>query len=196
MAGNRTSEPLRGAFIAILAAAIGAGGTLLGNAIASANARDQLVAQFAHDNRVRQVDLRREVYEKFITAASQYQSDIVRLTVLAAGRQSNLKTILKVVTGDSAQMLTLLSEVQVVGSANAASLARAVRNDLDDIAFSDHLSPEQTVDRANKNKDKLQLFVNAVRTELNSQGLRLSSLRSCGLGRTQDCLFRAAGQHG
>jgi len=169
MASNRIREPLRGAFIAILAAAIGAGGTLAGNAIASANAHDQLAAQFAHDDRARQVDLRRDAYENFITAASRYQFDLVRLGILAANGQSNSNTELKVLTGDSAQILTLWSEVQLVGSAKAASLARAVRNDLDDITFSrPDLAPEQAVSKALKTKAKLQLFVNVARVELNS----------------------------
>ncbi len=170
MASNRMREPLRGAFIAILAAAIGAGGTLAGNAISSANARDQLAAQFAHDDSVRQVDLRRDAYENFITVASRYQSDLVRLAVLAANGQSNSKTELKALTGDSAQILTLWSEVQVVGSAKAASLALAVRKDLDAITFSpSDVPPEQIVSKALKTKAKLQLLVNVARVELNSR---------------------------
>jgi hypothetical protein len=167
MAGNRTHEPLRAAFIAILAAAIGAGGTLAGNAIASANAHDQLAAQFAHEDRVRQVDLRRDAYEKFISTASQYRIDILRLVTLQEAHQTDRKTVLKVLSTDSAQILTVSAEIQVVGSAKAASLALAVRKDLDAITFSD-LPPEQTIDRAVKTQSRLQLFVDAARVELNS----------------------------
>jgi hypothetical protein len=169
MASNRISGPLQGAFIAIFAAAIGAGGTLAGNAIASANAHDQLVAQLAHDDSVRQLDLRRDAYENFIAAASQYQFDLIRLAVLAANQQSNVKTELKVLTGDSAHTLTLWSEVQVVGSAKAARLGLAVRTYLDAITFSSDLGPEQILSRAQKTGPKLQLFVNVARAELNSQ---------------------------
>ena len=78
MASNRTREPLRGAFIAILAAAIGAGGTLLGNQLASTNARQQVSAQLSHDDSVRQSELRRTAYAKFTAAATHYEIDLAR----------------------------------------------------------------------------------------------------------------------
>jgi hypothetical protein len=169
MATNRAREPLRGAFIAILAAAIAAGGTLLGSQLASANARQQLSAQLSHDDRVRLYEVRREVYSRFISAASQYELDLARVAVLNAEKGLSVK-VFKELTGDGSRLLTVTAEVQVVGSAKAASLAKAVRNDLDDIlnlGLNNRLSPEDTLSRANRNEDKLNLFVGGAHDELN-----------------------------
>jgi hypothetical protein len=73
-------------------------------------------------------------------------------------------------TDDGGRLLSVSSEVQVVGSAKAASLAEAVRNDLDDIlnlGLSGRLSPEEMNARANANERKLSLFVGAAHDELN-----------------------------
>jgi hypothetical protein len=170
MASNRTREPLRGAFIAILAAAIGAGGTLLGNQLASANAGQQLSVQLSHDDSVRQSELRRAVYAKFIAAASQYELDLERVPAIAANKGSLNEKEFRELTDDGGRLLSVSSEVQVVGSAKAASLAEAVRNDLDDIlnlGLSGRLSPEEMNARANANERKLSLFVGAAHDELN-----------------------------
>ena len=170
MASNRTREPLRGAFIAIVAASIGAGGTLLGNQLASSNARQQLSAQFSHDDSVRQSELRRAVYAKFIAAASQYELDLERVPAIAANKGSLGEKEFRELTSDAGKLLTVSSEVQVVGSAKAASLAKAVRSDLDDIlnlGLSDRLSSEEMNSRANANERKLSLFVSAAHDELN-----------------------------
>jgi hypothetical protein len=82
MANNRAREPLRGAFIAILAAAIAAGGTLLGSQLANANARQQLSAQLSHEDRVRQYEVRRDAYENFFSTAGQYELDLETVSVL------------------------------------------------------------------------------------------------------------------
>ena len=68
MASTRTREPLRGAFIAILAAAIAALGTLAGNQLAASNARDQLSVQLSNDASVRQYEAVRDAYTNFISA--------------------------------------------------------------------------------------------------------------------------------
>jgi hypothetical protein len=171
MATNRAREPLRGAFIAILAAAIAAGGTLLGSQLASANARQQLSAQLSHDDRVRLYEVRRDVYSRFISAASQYEGDLERVSYLALVTKGPvLDKDFRAVTDDSDRLLAVTSEVQVVGSAKAVSLAKAARNDLNDIlnlALSNRLSPKDTNIRANRNEVKLNLFVGAARDELN-----------------------------
>ena len=171
MASNRTREPLRGAFIAILAAAIGAGGTLIGNQLASSNARAQLSAQFSHDDSIRQHDSRQNAYAEFISAASQYELDLIRLGVTHADDQKPpSKTEFKEITGDAARLQTLSSEVRVVGSAKAASLAVVVRNALDDIinsALKGEVGPEELVSRANDIEPKIGVFVIAARDELN-----------------------------
>jgi hypothetical protein len=171
MATNRAREPLRGAFIAILAAAIAAGGTLLGSQIASANARQQLSAQLSHDDRVRLYEVRRDVYSRFISAASQYELDLETGSLLAAETGSSLsEKDFRELTDDAARLVTVTSEVQVVGGAKAVSLAKAVRNDLNEIlnlVVNDALSPEGTNSRANRNEDKLNLFVGGAHDELN-----------------------------
>jgi hypothetical protein len=168
MAGSRMREPLRGAFIAILAAAIGAGGTLAGNAIASANARDQLAAQFAHDDSVRQYDLLRDAYEKFIAAASQYQDDLLRVELHAANGQDMSETELKEITGDDAQIQALWSNVRLVGSAKAAGLAKEVRFAIDHV-LDGNPSAGQMDSRLTNTVPMLQRFVDAARGELNNQ---------------------------
>ena len=170
MATNRAREPLRGAFIAILAAAIAAGGTLLGSQLASANARQQLSAQLSYEDRVRQFEVRHDAYENFISAAGQYELDLERVPVLAAVKGSLSVKDFRALTGDGGRLLAVTSEVQLVGTAKAASLAEAARKDLDDIlnlGLSDRLSPEDTQSRANANERKLNLFVAAAHDELN-----------------------------
>jgi hypothetical protein len=170
MANNRAREPLRGAFIAILAAAIAAGGTLLGSQLANANARQQLSAQLSHEDRVRQYEVRRDAYENFFSAAGQYELDLETVSVLAAEKGGSLSVKdFRELTDDAARLLTVTAEVQVFGSAKAVNLANAVRNDLNDIlnsALSDRLSPEDTNKRANANEDKLKLFIAAAHDEL------------------------------
>src|SRR5918993_2722747 len=126
MASNRTREPLRGAFIAILAAAIGAGGTLLGNQLASSNAREQVAAQLSHDDSVRQSESRRDAYVNFISGVSEYEIDLQRV-VLLSGDKPPSKRELEELIGDVARLETLSSVVQVVGSAEAAGLAVGIR---------------------------------------------------------------------
>jgi hypothetical protein len=146
MATNRTREPLRGAFIAILAAAIGTLGTLAGNQLASANARDQLYAQLSHDDGVRQYESRRDAYTKFVSVASQARMDLIRVAVQdAEAHRSTTEAELKEVLGDNAQVSALCSNVQVIGSAKAATLALAIRGAFEDILESDDLSTEQIV---------------------------------------------------
>jgi hypothetical protein len=170
MASNRTREPLRGAFIAILAAAIGAAGTLLGNQLASSNAREQVAAQLSHDDSVRHSELRRAAYAKFTAAAIQYERDLVRVTVIAGSKGSLGEKEFTKLTDDDGRLSTVSADVQVVGSAKAASLAEAVRKDLNEIfnlGLSGRLSGDETIARANADEDKLNLFVRAAHDELN-----------------------------
>jgi hypothetical protein len=170
MASNRTREPLRGAFIAILAAAIGAAGTLLGNQLASTNARQQVSAQLSHDDGVRRSELQRAAYAKFTAAAIQFERDLARVTVIAESKGSFGEKEFTKLIDDEGRLSTLSADVQVVGSAKAASLAEAVRKDLDDIfnlGLAGRLSEEKTIARANANEDKLNLFISAAHDELN-----------------------------
>jgi hypothetical protein len=170
MASNRTREPLRGAFIAILAAAIGAAGTLLGNQLASANTRHTLSVQLDHDDSARLYELRRDVYAKFISAVSQYEVGLIRAAEHSANQQSQSlsETDLKELTGDFAQLQSEWAEVQVVGSTKAAGLATVVRKGLDDILTSENLSADEVGSRAQGIEPKLRVFVNAAHDELNA----------------------------
>jgi hypothetical protein len=168
MASNRTREPLRGAFIAILAAAIGAAGTLLGNQLASSNAREQVAVQLSHDDSVRQSESRQDAYANFIAGVSEYEIDLERV-VLLSGDKPPSKTDLKELIGDVARLETLSSVVQVVGSAKAAGLAVGIRKALDKIlnsALNGDLGPEEILSRANDIEPKLELFAKAARDEL------------------------------
>jgi hypothetical protein len=144
---------------------------LLGSQLASANARQQLSAQLSHDDRIRQYEVRRDVYARFISAASQYELDLETDAVIAAEKGSSLSVKdLRELTDDGGRLLAVTSEVQVVGGVKAVSLAKAVRNDLDKIlnlVVFGGLSPEDTNSRANANERKLNLFVAAAHDELN-----------------------------
>jgi hypothetical protein len=110
------------------------------------------------------------VYAKFIAAASQYELDLERVPAIAANKGSLGEKEFRELTDDGGRLLTVSSEVQVVGSATAASLAEAVRSDPDKIlnlGLSDRLSPEEMNARANANERKLKLFVSAAHDELN-----------------------------
>ncbi len=127
-------------------------------------------AQLSHEDRVRLYESRRDVYARFISAASQYELDLERVPVLAAVKGSLSVKDFRALTGDGGRLLAVTSEVQLVGTAKAASLAEAARKDLDDIlnlGLSDRLSPEDTQSRANANERKLNLFVAAAHDELN-----------------------------
>ncbi len=167
MASNRISGPLQGAFIAIFAAAIGAGGTLAGNAIASANAHDQLVAQFANDDRVRHHESLRDAYTKFISATSQAEMDVIRVVVHDTQVHRNTTgTEFKELFGDAAQLQFLSADVQVVGSRKAADLAFAVSGYFKDIIGTDH-STDELFSMASAMEPRLQRLVNVAQDELN-----------------------------
>jgi hypothetical protein len=166
MADSRRREPLRGALIAIVAAAIAAGGTLAGNALASANARDQLTAQIEHEDSIRHDDLRRDAYTRFISVASKYEVDLRRFSL--ANTEKEVASTNQIVATDISEIEAVWSEVQLVGSAKAAGLAGAVRDALNKIANNAAGKDFQEIDlRAQRVEPKLHLFINAAREELN-----------------------------
>jgi hypothetical protein len=166
MADNRRREPLRGAFIAIVAAAIAAVGTLAGNALASANARDQLTAQIEHEDSVRHDDLRRDAYNRFISVASKYEVDLHRTSLASTEKEAS--SLNQILATDISEIESVWSEVQLVGSAKAAGLAGAVRDDLDQITKNaSSMNADEISLRAERAEPKLRLFINAAREELN-----------------------------
>jgi hypothetical protein len=122
MVSRRMPGPLRGAFIAVVAAAIGTGGTLAGSAIATANASHNLTTQIRHEDQTRQADLRRDAYAKFVSVATRYIIDIQ----IDASDRSALHT-------DLHDIIAAYSEIQFVGSREAAQLAGKIWQDLNDI---------------------------------------------------------------
>jgi hypothetical protein len=74
MASEGAQDSLRGAAIAIVAAAIGALGSLGGTYLANNNARSQLASQIAHEDMVRQANIRRDVYKRFIVAVHEFEA--------------------------------------------------------------------------------------------------------------------------
>jgi hypothetical protein len=139
MASDRTREPLRGALIAIVAAAIGALGTLGGNALSTANAR----ALLENENEVRQEDLRRDAYEGFVTAATKLVLEIQAVSVTEKGDFSAFKR-------DYLEVIETLSAVRLVGSREAAGLAYTIADDLIKLGngLNDGLDPVEARDRA------------------------------------------------
>lgn len=165
MVGNSKREPLRGALIAVIAAAIGAGGTLAGNSLAAVNARDQLRIQLEDEERVRQHDARRDAYQGLISVASEYQVDLLRVASEAIEEDRNSTPEENAeIAGDVAQLQSAWGEVQLVGSAQAADLAEDLRTTLNDYASGGN-SNEELLDVANL--PELVDFIDAAREELN-----------------------------
>jgi hypothetical protein len=131
MVSNRRWEPLWGALLAILAAAIGAGGTLAGNHLANVHARAQLAAQFAHDDSARQDDVRRKAYSGFVLAVSEYQKDLTSGAAQLGDPPNPSRAMISDIIADSAQVRTAWADVQVVGGSKTTRLATAVREALD-----------------------------------------------------------------
>ncbi len=124
MVSQRTPEPLRGEFIAIVAAAIGTGGTLAGNAIANANASHNLTTQIGHEDQTRQADLRREAYAEFVSVATRYIIDIQTDVNNQSAARADLHDI-----------IAAYSEIRFVGSLEVARLAAKIWHDLNDITI-------------------------------------------------------------
>jgi len=122
MVSRRMPDPLRGAFIAVVAAAIGTGGTLAGSAIATANASHNLTTQIRHEDQTRQADLRRDAYAKFVSVALRYIIDI----------QTNVSDQ-STARADLHDVIAAYSEIQLVGSPEAAQLAVKIGHELSDI---------------------------------------------------------------
>jgi hypothetical protein len=162
MADSRRREPLRGALIAIVAAAIAAGGTLAGNALASANARDQLAAQIEHEDSIRQDDLRRNAYTRFISVASKYQVDLQRFSLATTEKEASSTN--QIVATDISEIESVWSEVQLVGSAKAAGLAGAVRDALNKVTNNaSRMDSDEIGRRALGTDPKLRLFITELR---------------------------------
>jgi hypothetical protein len=168
MASNRRWEPLWGALIAILAAAIGAGGTLAGNQLANVHARAQLAAQFAHDESTRQDDVRRKAYSRFISAVSEYQNDLTIEADHLRDAPTPSKAVISEILTDSAQVRTAWAEVQVVGGTKTTRLATVVREALDAVLQLDPLIRDKVFYIAQRDSQyKLDAFLDAARKELN-----------------------------
>lgn len=160
MVSRRMPDPLRGAFIAVVAAAIGTGGTLAGSAIATANASHNLTTQIRHEDQTRQADLRRDAYAKFVSVATRYIIDIQT----DASNQSATLT-------DLHDIIAAYSEIQFVGSPEAAQLANTIRQDLNDISneFNDgKVDQAEATDRTQADIDMtFNRFVPVGRKDLN-----------------------------
>jgi hypothetical protein len=164
---TKTPEPLRGAFIAILAAAIAALGTLAGNQLAASNARDQLSVQLSYDDRVRQHEALRDAYTNFISATSQAKLDALRVLQVDIELQRNTTaTELKELHADAAQLEALWADILMIGSRKAAGFASAVTKAYDALV----LTPNQSAEELHKGtlalQPKLDAFVSNARAEL------------------------------
>jgi hypothetical protein len=167
VATNRTREPLRGAIIAILAAAIGAGGTLIGNQLASVNARTQQRAEFSHDDSARRQESQQGSYTKFTAASKHSETDLIIVLQhdFQTGQPTSEKEF-KEVFRDEALLYTAWSDVQTVGSIKAAALATEVLDTFDEILQLNNPSPKEVNSQLNVFESKLKSFVDASRTSL------------------------------
>jgi hypothetical protein len=160
MVGRRMPEALRGAFIAVVAAAIGTGGTLAGSAIATANASHNLTIQIRHEDQTRQADLRRVAYANFVSVATRYIIDIqIDVSDPSTAR------------ADLHDVIAASSEIQLVGSLEAAQLATKIGQDLNGITNDFH---DGKVDQAGANgrataafQMTFDRFVPVARTDVN-----------------------------
>ena len=127
MVSRRMPDALRGAFIAVVASAIGTGGTLAGSAIATANASHNLTTQIRHEDQTRQADLRRDAYAKFVSVATRYIIDI----------ETDVSDQRAAIT-DIHDIIAAISEIHFIGSLEAAQLAEKIGKDLNKISNDFH----------------------------------------------------------
>jgi hypothetical protein len=164
--GDRPREPLRGAAIAIVAAAIAAGGTLAGSYTATLSARDQLTAQIAHEDSIRQYDLRRDTYKRFILVAHEYQEDLGNFAMSTDKKRAS--ELEKDLSNDVSRIETVVSEIELVGGTETGKLAGAIRNALNDAVFATGTeSPAKIKSRVDGTFPMLDSFIEAAREELN-----------------------------
>ena len=160
MVSRRMPDPLRGAFIAVVAAAIGTGGTLAGSAIATANASHNLTTQIRHEDQIRQADLRRDAYAKFVSVAIRYIIDI----------QTNVSDQ-STARADLHDVVAAYSEIQLVGSPEAAQLAVKIGQELIDITnkfYNGKVYQDGASSRAGAAADMVRDdFVPVARTDVN-----------------------------
>ena len=128
MASERAQDSLRGAVIAIVAAAIGALGSLGGTYLANDNARSQLASQLAHEDMVREANVRRDVYKRFIVAVHEFESDLGDVSL--ATEQKRFPKLAKELAQDSVRVNTVSTELLLVGSARASELAIRITDKL------------------------------------------------------------------
>jgi hypothetical protein len=163
---DRAREPLRGAGIAIVAAAIAAGGTLAGNYMATLSAHDQLTAQIAHEDNVRQYDLRRDTYRRFLQVANEYQEDLGNFAI--AADEKTASKLEKDLANDVSRVQTAVSEIELIGSTEAGKLAVAVRDALNDAVFATGTEDSDKIkSRVDKTFPMVDSFIAVAREELN-----------------------------
>ena len=168
MAREGTSDSVKGAAIAIIAAAIGALGSLGGSYLANDNARQQLSLQIAHETAVRQVDLRRDAYKRFIVVANEYQSDLQ--DILPAIKEKRFPKLAREIDNDSVRIHTAYSEIQLVGSEEAARQAQPVLLGLDKAGRPPGRASEGSLrSEVEATNVVLQRFIDTVREEMNRQ---------------------------
>jgi hypothetical protein len=162
MARSRTSEPLRGAFIAIIAAAIGAGGSLAANAMANANAQRTLDRQIANEDRIRRDDLRRDAYQGFVSEATTFVIDLQAEPAVPKSKS--------IFTADLNELIASESAVRLVGSPDAAQEATAIREDLNMLMNNaPSMAREDVGEQAEQTFSSVQEFVDLGSKELHEE---------------------------
>jgi hypothetical protein len=170
---GRTREWARGPLIAIVAAAIGSLGSLIGVVVANSNATHGLQTQLSHEDRVRKEDLRREAYERFVTSANTYLIDLERIvTADALADRNPTEAELKTIFDDHNHTQVALSATQFVGSEKAHKSGKVVLDKLDGLlnALSNgslSVDDQKGMDTAEKSiLDAMDAFVTLGRDEL------------------------------
>jgi hypothetical protein len=102
-----------------------------GSYLANSNAKEQLSLQIAHETTVRQADLRRDAYKRFIIVANEYQSDLQ--DILPAIDEKRFSKLAGEIDRDSVRIHSIYAEIQLVGSDVAAGQALPVLLKLDKV---------------------------------------------------------------
>jgi len=171
---ERPSKALRGASIALVAAAIGSIGSLVGVFVANSNARDNLAAQLEHEDDMRLFDLKREAYQEFFVTAVNFLFDTEAFLLGEEGALDKQTARHKF-----RKLVAAASGIYLIGTADAALNAQSVVGD-----FS-LMVGQQGVDLSRDNVARvwedadhdIEVFMNDANNELSPEPLGRSEVR-------------------
>jgi hypothetical protein len=156
-------DRLSNASIAIIAAALGALGTLGGTYLANSNTEHITSIQARHDESVRQSDLARGAYIAFINAYEQYRDDVLTVRDEMEQGGASDSTIVKS-NANLVRLYSALDQMKIVGHKRPLALAQRTA---DTIANWDIDTKAKELDRMAEKADTiLNQFVSSARSNL------------------------------